>query len=68
MAALATRVAGVALSALAWHFAAFDTLATVRTRGVMPGYLVANYTITHDAEYKVYPPSDRTHPAADGVR
>jgi len=68
MAALATRVAGVALTALARHFATVDPLASVRTRGVMAGYLVANYTITHDAEYKEYPPGDRTDPAADGVR
>ena len=68
MAALATGVAGVALTALARHFAAVDPIASVRARGVMAEYLVANYTITHDAEYEAYPPGDRTDPAADGVR
>ena len=52
---LATRMAGLALTALACHFAAFGPLATVGTGGVMAGYLVANYTISDHAEYRELP-------------
>ena len=34
----------------------------------MAGYLVANYTITQDAEYKEYPPGGRTDRAAEDAR